>query len=559
MLNLNNNYLDHLRNTKPTHISSPSGDMNIAPLNTIVSFGNFNHSLEHFSQPRGTLNLNTNYLEHLSNTKPTQIGSPSGGMADIGGHTISSIVIAPLNTNVSFSNLKLWNPSSNKGLSAISDTQIPKEFNWRYDKKKGKLIAKPGNQMLCGSCWAISAAGIIGDNFVVSGLVNYVPNISTTWILVCYPQLQCGGGNPALAFQQIADASVSNGGVVTNHCIDYSWCETNPYCNKDAKKHMDSDKGLTTDELNDLIPKNCGCYNKNVDHMLFKLKDVHTLGIGMKDYKSDKKITEDDWKTLLPQIKKHILLQGPVLGGFLVFKNFMDGVWTKTKENKGIYFEKGIYNSGKVQFSDDQVSPTNFKGSHAIAIIGWGVEKDVLIDNNGKKEDVPYWYCRNSWTEEWGDGGYFKMAMYPYNILSQFDKEVTIKAPSGYAVAGGIVLIKAMEKPENVKLNGVKLNPNATLHTSKDMSYYSMESNQEEPPTDSPDSPDSPGSTSTESLSHKNHYQEIFYFIFLFLVLVINFIVHEKNKDKTDKKYMIIPISLLILMIILGIILFLKK
>jgi cathepsin B len=37
-------------------------------------------------------------------------------------------------------------------------------------------------------------------------------------------------------------------------------------------------------------------------------------------------------------------------------------------------------------------------GAHAIKILGWGVE-------NGNK----YWLIANSWNEEWGDKGTFKM------------------------------------------------------------------------------------------------------------------------------------------------------
>lgn len=58
--------------------------------------------------------------------------------------------------------------------------------------------------MLCGSCWAISAAGIVADNHVVSETVNWKPDLSTTWCLSCYPQSQCQGGNPALLYEDIA-------------------------------------------------------------------------------------------------------------------------------------------------------------------------------------------------------------------------------------------------------------------------------------------------------------------------------------------------------------------
>ncbi|XP_039276821.1 cathepsin B-like cysteine proteinase 3 [Nilaparvata lugens] len=37
-------------------------------------------------------------------------------------------------------------------------------------------------------------------------------------------------------------------------------------------------------------------------------------------------------------------------------------------------------------------------GGHAVKIIGWGSE-------NG----VPYWLIANSWNDDWGENGYFRM------------------------------------------------------------------------------------------------------------------------------------------------------
>lgn len=41
---------------------------------------------------------------------------------------------------------------------------------------------------------------------------------------------------------------------------------------------------------------------------------------------------------------------------------------------------------------------TKLKGLHAVRIIGWGEEK-------GTK----YWLITNSWNEDWGQGGLFKI------------------------------------------------------------------------------------------------------------------------------------------------------
>ena len=39
-----------------------------------------------------------------------------------------------------------------------------------------------------------------------------------------------------------------------------------------------------------------------------------------------------------------------------------------------------------------------YLGGHAVRLLGWGVE-------NG----TPYWLVANSWNEDWGDRGYFKV------------------------------------------------------------------------------------------------------------------------------------------------------
>ena len=74
-------------------------------------------------------------------------------------------------------------------------------------------------------------------------------------------------------------------------------------------------------------------------------------------------------------IKQEIYENGPVEASFSVYEDF-------TSYSSGVY----------------QHVAGSFLGNHDIKIIGWGVENNVK-----------YWLCANSWNEEWGDKGFFKI------------------------------------------------------------------------------------------------------------------------------------------------------
>ena len=316
-------------------------------------------------------------------------------------------------------------------------------------------------------------------------------------------------------------------------------------------------------ELNKLIPYQSGCYFPENKHYVFKItQQPNSVAIGM-THKNGSVIKDTQWDQYKLQIKKHIMVNGPVLGGFLVFDNFMAGTFTKTKPNKGIYLENGVYpgisnstpSSASKPKSSNPTDASNFKGSHAVAIIGWGIEDDVET-SPGKKEKVEYWYCRNSWTEKWGDDGYFKMAMWPHNKISQFDKQVTIKAKDGDKQAGGIVSIVAQQKPELVQLDQIKFAGNSKTLLKEDPSYYkaNVSANTLGPPPSPPPSPPPP----TEK---KGGTKKIYLYcaFILFLILMIGCgIFYFNNKKKFKKKYIIpfvitelILLSIIIFMVIL--------
>ena len=77
------------------------------------------------------------------------------------------------------------------------------------------------------------------------------------------------------------------------------------------------------------------------------------------------------------KIKKEITANGPVETGFNVYADFMS-------YKGGIY----VHESGSLQ------------GGHAVVILGWGTE-----------DGIDYWICQNSWGEDWGEQGYFRIKM----------------------------------------------------------------------------------------------------------------------------------------------------
>jgi cathepsin B len=90
------------------------------------------------------------------------------------------------------------------------------------------------------------------------------------------------------------------------------------------------------------------------------------------------KNTEDPIKSGTEyNIRKEIYKWGPVSSGMIVYDDFIN--W----EGNGIY---------------EYDKKSELIGGHAIVIMGWG-------EQNGKK----YWIVRNSWGEDWGDKGYFKI------------------------------------------------------------------------------------------------------------------------------------------------------
>jgi len=77
----------------------------------------------------------------------------------------------------------------------------------------------------------------------------------------------------------------------------------------------------------------------------------------------------------IEKIQTDIMNNGPVEAAFTVYEDFPT-------------YKTGVYK---------HVTGAAL-GGHAIKMLGWGVE-----------DGTPYWLCANSWNEDWGDVGFFKI------------------------------------------------------------------------------------------------------------------------------------------------------
>jgi hypothetical protein len=367
-----------------------------------------------------SIHLSSSYETILNGTVNQTVSIPTSTTKTQAGEILhydfEDITIPPLNS------INIFNAAPPLDLAEADSSAAPPppSFSW-VDRLPS--LTKPFNQGKCGCCWSVAVSSVLSDIFQISGIIPFNPEISSTYLLSCSPRsLQCGGGNPYLCL-----AWIESNGAGTDKTVNFDWCLEDSDCNPSARTKKRAAGGGSTD-LNSLIPVCDQIDTKN--RLLFFARNTKAAALTAEDAEDPKMY---DACSLL--IKRHILSVGPVVGGYHVYSNLFYGRFQSKDNPAGIYFESVNYSNSN--------QPPRYVGSHAVSIVGWGVDKvrgNVLGRDPSQWYEVPYWWVRNSWTEKWGEGGFYKHARYPFNRKSQFDTTVTVTFPGGSVPTNGIIM-----------------------------------------------------------------------------------------------------------------------
>ena len=231
---------------------------------------------------------------------------------------------------------------------------LPENYDPRDAYPKCESLREVRDQSNCGSCWAFGAVEAMSDRICIASGQTDQRRVSAQNLLACCSScgFGCDGGYPAYAWNYWKNTGIVTGGLYG----DTDTCQ--PYFLPPCDHHVDGKYGPCPDTTN--TPK---CVRNCDDGNHADYTSDLTKGSSAYSVSGESNIMQELYES------------GPVEASFTVYEDFLT-------------YKSGVY----------QHVTGSALGGHAIKMIGWGVE-------NG----VKYWLCVNSWNEEWGDKGFFKI------------------------------------------------------------------------------------------------------------------------------------------------------
>lgn len=237
---------------------------------------------------------------------------------------------------------------------------LPERFDAREQWPDCPSLQQIRDQSNCGSCWAFAVVHAANDRLCIGTNGQNRALLSEQDMLACCSScgFGCNGGYPSSAWSWLTKTGVVTGGSYqdTEFCYSYSM----PRCvHRGDDTFYPSCKEFPSYDTPTCTRK---C-DSNSTHPIPYEQDKTVFGTAYS-------ISSDN-----AQIMQELMTNGPISVSFTVYSDFE------------------VYKSGIYQYTGG-----SRLGGHAVKLVGWGVE-------NG----IPYWTIVNSWNENWGEKGTFRI------------------------------------------------------------------------------------------------------------------------------------------------------
>ena len=232
-----------------------------------------------------------------------------------------------------------------------ADNDLPESFDLREAYPQCETLREIRDQSKCGSCWAFGGAETMSDRLCIHSNGKLQTRVSAAHLTSCCTSCGngCFGGYPSATFSYWKSHGIPSGGLYGDKttCQPYFFAPCDDHMHK-CEDYQDTPACQTT--CQDGYPKT--------------LEEDKSYGVSSYTVRGE------------TNIMKEIYENGSVEGTFTVYEDFGD-------------YKSGVYKH----------ETGTYLGGHAIKIIGWGVTE----------EGVKYWLIANSWGENWGENGYFRI------------------------------------------------------------------------------------------------------------------------------------------------------
>jgi cathepsin B len=249
-------------------------------------------------------------------------------------------------------------------LKDVKVQDLPASFDARTAHSQCTVISKIRDQSACGSCWAHGSTEAFEDSRCIA--TGEDVEFSTADTNSCCSGFACGmsngcnGGQPSAALNWMSRTGVVTGG---------------DYPDKDKGQ---SCKSYTLAPCAHHVPptsKYPACPKEEYHTPMCKRSCESEYSA--KTYKEDKTKSSKAFSVNgVNQIMAQLVKGGTLSCAFTVYSDFPT-------------YKSGVYK---------RTAGSQPLGGHAVAIIGYGTE-----------DGTDYWLVKNSWNEQWGDGGTFKI------------------------------------------------------------------------------------------------------------------------------------------------------